>query len=293
MKILLFGKYGQLGWELHRSLQCLGEVVAYDLPEVDFTKPSSLRPLLERARPEVVINAAAYTDVDKAESETEKARLINAESPGVLAETCRALGAAFIHYSTDYVFDGKKGSPYTEADKPNPLNVYGRTKLDGEEAVKQAGETYLIFRTAWVYSMRRECFVTKVLRWARTQAEMRIVDDQVSNPTWARSLADCTAQLLARAGTEPLPWIAERGRLYHLAGWGFASRFEWAKEILKEDPLQVQQIVRGIIPARSNEFPSFTTRPCFSALRCDKFEQGFELRLVDWSAALRLAIKAS
>jgi dTDP-4-dehydrorhamnose reductase len=293
MKILLFGKYGQLGWELHRSLQCLGEVVAYDYPEVDFTKPSSLKPLLAHIRPEVVINAAAYTDVDKAESETEKARLINAEAPGLLAEACRALSAAFIHYSTDYVFDGRKGSPYTEADKPNPLNVYGQTKLDGEEAVKQAGGTYLIFRTAWIYSMRRDCFVTKVLRWAHIQTEMRIVEDQMSNPTWARSLADCTGQLLARAGSQPLPYISERAGLYHIAGSGIASRLQWAKAILENDPHPTQRTCKRILPARSKEFPSYVLRPCFSALDCDNFIRDFSLHLADWYPALCLAMETS
>ena len=236
MKILLFGKHGQLGWELHRSLQGLGQVLAYDYPEIDFTVPSSLRRFVEDYRPQIVINAAAYTDVDKAESEAERARLINAEAPAFLAEICRDLGAAFIHYSTDYVFDGQKGTPYTEDDAPHPLNVYGQTKLEGEQAILQAGGTNLIFRTAWVYSMRRDSFVTKVLRWAHSQDEMRIVEDQVSNPTWARALAEITAQLLAKAGPDPLPWLSERRGLYHLAGRGFTSRLEWAKAILRNDP---------------------------------------------------------
>ena len=135
MKILLFGKYGQLGWELHRSLQGLGQVLAYDYPEVDFTVPSSLRRLVEESRPQIVINAAAYTEVDKAESEAERAKLINTEAPALLAEICRDLGAALIHYSTDYVFDGQKGTPYTRSDVPHPLNVYGQTKLEGERAI--------------------------------------------------------------------------------------------------------------------------------------------------------------
>jgi dTDP-4-dehydrorhamnose reductase len=291
MKILLFGKYGQLGWELYRSLQPLGEVAAYDFPEVDFTKPSSLKPLFERAKPEVVINAAAYTDVDKAESETEKARLINAEAPAVLAETCRALGAAFIHYSTDYVFDGKKGSLYTEADKPNPLNVYGRTKLEGEEAVKQAGGTYLIFRTAWVYSMRRECFVTKVLRWARSQTKMRIVDDQVSSPTWARALADVTGQLLSKAGSDPISWLTECCGLYHLAGRGAVSRLKWAEAIIENDPIENKQIMQKLVAAKSEDFANEAERPYFSALDCSKFGRKFALILPDWRISLCLAMK--
>jgi len=291
MKILLFGKHGQLGWELHRSLQGLGQVFAYDYPEVDFTAPSSLRRLVEDFVPQIVINAAAYTDVDKAESEAERAKLINAETPALLAEVCRHLGAAFIHYSTDYVFDGMKGTPYTENDAPCPLNVYGQTKLDGEGSVLQEGGTSLVFRTAWVYSTRRDSFVSKVLSWAHSQPEMRIVEDQVSNPTWARALAEITAQLLAKAGPDPLPWLSERRGLYHLAGWGFTSRLEWAKAILQNDHSQAHQVVQRLLPARSAEFPTAASRPLFSALECGKFEQTFASRLPDWEVALPLAME--
>ena len=290
MKILLFGKYGQLGWELHRSLQGLGQVLAYDYPEIDFIVPFSLRRFVEDIGPQIVINAAAYTDVDIAESEPERAKLINAEAPALLAEICRGLGAVFIHYSTDYVFDGQKGTPYTENDAPRPLNIYGQTKLEGEGAVLQAGGTSLIFRTAWVYSMRRESFVSKVLSWAHSQREMRVVEDQVSNPTWARALAEITAQLLAKAGPAPHPWLAERRGLYHLAGWGFASRLEWAKAIVRNDPNRVQQIVQRMLPARSAEFPAAAVRPLFSALDCRKFEQAFSLLLPNWELALSLAM---
>ena len=290
MKILLFGEYGQLGWELHRTLQGLGQVIAYDYPVVDFTVSSTLVRILKDSRPQIVINAAAYTDVESAESETNRARLINTEAPGLLAETCRSLGAAFIHYSTDYVFDGKKGSLYLETDPPHPLNVYGQTKLEGERAVLQVGGTSLILRTAWVYSMRRDSFVTKVLSWAHSQHEMRIVADQASNPTWARALAEITVQLLAQAGPDSVPWLSERRGLYHLAGWGYASRLEWAKEILRNDPNQGRQV--RILPARSTEFPTAAERPPFSALNCGKFERVFALRLPDWKLALRLAMAA-
>jgi dTDP-4-dehydrorhamnose reductase len=291
MKILLFGKHGQLGWELQRSLQGLGQVLAYDYPEVDFTAPSSLRQLVVDFGPQIVINAVAFTEVDKAESEAGRAKLINAEAPALLAEVCRGIGAALIHYSTDYVFDGMKATPYTENDAPRPLNVYGQTKLDGEGAILQAGATSLIFRTAWVYSMRRDSFVSKVLSWAHSQPEIRIVDDQISNPTWARALAEITAQLLAKAGPDPLPWLSERRGLYHLAGWGFTSRLEWAKAILQNDPDQTHQVVQRVLPARSAEFPTAAARPLFTALDCGKFEQTFAVRLPDWELALSLAMK--
>jgi dTDP-4-dehydrorhamnose reductase len=291
MKILLFGKHGQLGWELQRSLQGLGQVLAYDYPEVDFTAPSSLRQLVVDFGPQIVINAVAFTEVDKAESEAGRAKLINAEAPALLAEVCRGIGAALIHYSTDYVFDGMKATPYTENDAPRPLNVYGQTKLDGEGAILQAGATSLIFRTAWVYSTRRDSFVSKVLSWAHSQPEIRIVDDQISNPTWARALAEITAQLLAKAGPDPLPWLSERRGLYHLAGWGFTSRLEWAKAILQNDPDQTHQVVQRVLPARSAEFPTAAARPLFTALDCGKFEQAFAVHLPDWELALSLAMK--
>ena len=292
LKILLFGSQGQLGWELDRSLQCLGKVFAYDYPEIDFTRPESVEGLIRKLGPEIVINAAAYTDVDKAETEAERARVINAVAPGRLAKACSELGAAFIHFSTDYVFDGKKGSPYLEEDPPHPLNVYGRTKLEGEQMILGGEGTNIIFRTAWVYSLRRESFVTKVIHWARTQPSMRIVDDQVSNPTWARALAEITALFLARAGNQPLPWLAEHAGLYHIAGRGFASRFEWANEILVNFPdTMINRRPKGLIlPAKSAEFCSLSSRPPFSALNCNKFEELFRLRLPDWECALRLAI---
>jgi dTDP-4-dehydrorhamnose reductase len=265
--------------------------VAYDYPEIDFTVPSSLRRIVEDSQSQIVINAAAYTDVDKAESESEQAKLINTDAPSILAETCRGLGAAFIHYSTDYVFDGTKGTPYTEEDFPHPLNIYGRTKLAGEQAILKAGGVNLIFRTAWVYSLRRDSFVTKVLRWAHSQTEMHIVDDQVSNPTWARALADITAQLLAKAEPDPLAWLAERCGLYHLAGRGDASRFEWAKEILNYHEKKAPQLVINVHPACSADFPTPAARPNISALDCGKFEQIFNLQLPGWKDALRLAME--
>jgi dTDP-4-dehydrorhamnose reductase len=163
--------------------------------------------------------------------------------------------------------------------------------MEGERAIFGVGGTNLIFRTAWVYSMRRDSFVSKVLSWAHSQHEMRVVEDQVSNPTWARALAEITAQLLAKAGPDPLPWLSERRGLYHLAGWGFTSRLEWAKAILQNDPNQAHQVVQRVLPARSAEFPTAAVRPLFSALDCGKFEQTFALRLPDWEVALGLAME--
>jgi dTDP-4-dehydrorhamnose reductase len=289
-KILLLGSTGQLGWELDRALQPLGAVVSLDYPQIDMVDPGSIRTTVQECRPTLIINAAAYTAVDKAESEPELAASINAIGPGVLAEEARKLNAALVHYSTDYVFDGKKGSPYVETDVPDPLNVYGKSKLSGEAAIQSVDCAYLILRTAWVYSLRRAGFVSKVLSWAHTNETLRVVSDQVSNPTWAHLLAEITTQLLARAGSDFLPWLAERKGLYHLAGEGFASRFEWAKLILELDPDRHNQRVKQIVPALTSDFPSPAQRPLFSALDCRHFQVAFGLQLPDWKSALKQAL---
>jgi dTDP-4-dehydrorhamnose reductase len=289
-RILLLGNTGQLGWELDRALQPLGFVVALDYPQVNMADPGSIRKVVQECRPGVIINATAYTAVDKAEREPELAEAINGTAPGVLADEARKLDAALIHYSTDYVFDGKKGEPYIEMDAPGPLNVYGKSKLAGEEAIRSVDCAYLILRTAWVYSLRRDSFISKVLGWARADEALRVVSDQVSNPTWARLLAEITAQLLARAGEDFLPWLAARKGLYHLAGEGFASRFEWAKLILELDPDRSEQRVRQVLPALSSDFPTPAQRPLFSALDCKCFQDTFGLQLPDWRSALKQAL---
>lgn len=291
MRILLLGKNGQLGWELQRTLATLGEVIAVDYPEIDLAQEGAAQKAVRQARPQLIVNASAYTAVDQAESEEELAYAVNARAPGVLAEQAVDLGAALIHYSTDYVFDGSKGSPYIESDTPNPLNVYGRSKLAGEQAIEHIGGAYLILRTSWVYSLRRDSFVTKVLQWSRKQPSLRIVDDQVSNPTWARMLAETTAQLIAKAGGDPSGWLGERRGLYHLAGNGYASRLEWAQAILSHDPHKEEQVTREILPANTADFPTPALRPLFSALNCDKFAHTFELRLPGWEDALRMAME--
>jgi len=292
MRILLLGKIGQLGWELLRTLAPLGEVVALDYPEIDLTQEGAASQAVGQVHPEIIINASAYTAVDRGEREADIALAINGRAPGELAQAAAALGAALIHYSTDYVFDGSKGSPYLESDAPNPLNVYGGSKLAGEAAIQQVGGAFLILRTAWVYSLRRDSFVTKVLQWSREQPSLRVVADQVSNPTWARMLAEITAQLLARAGGHPAEWLGERRGLYHLAGDGYASRLEWAQAVLRLDPHPEQQVTRQVLPARTAEFPTPAERPLYSALNCDLFPRTFGLSLPPWEESLRLAMEA-
>jgi dTDP-4-dehydrorhamnose reductase len=288
MRIFILAENGQLGWELCRTLAPLGEIVAVDYPKIDLQDPETVCALIRDVRPALVVNAAAYTAVDLAETEHERARKINAVAPGVLAQECKRLGAMFFHYSTDYVFDGSKGSPYIESDAANPLSVYGSSKLEGEQLVQAAGGAYLIFRTSWVYSMRGQGgFISKVLQWSRRQETLRMVTDQVSGPTWARMLAEVTAHIVARGQG----YVSERAGLYHLAGSGFASRLEWAKLILELDPHKQEQITREILPAKTADFPTPAERPLFSALDCSKFESTFDMKLPDWQAALKLAMQ--
>jgi len=291
MRILLLGKNGQLGWELHRTLQSLGIVFAVDYPEIDLTSPDSINKTAQEYQPELIINAAAYTDVDRAESEPDIAMDVNGLAPGLLAEQAKALGAALIHYSTDYVFDGKKGSPYVETDRPNPINVYGRSKLEGERSISQVNGSYLILRTSWVYSLRRESFVTKVLRWSRKKQTMRIVSDQIGSPTWARMLAEITAQVLAKADGSLVHWIKEHRGVYHLAGKGAASRLEWAQAILHYAPHSEEQITQEVQSALTAEFPTPAQRPLLTAMNCEHFQNTFGLIISDWKETLHLALE--
>ena len=291
MRILLLGKNGQLGWELHRTLQPLGKVFAVDYPEIDLTSADSIHKTVREYQPELIINAAAYTDVDRAESEPEIAMVVNGLAPGLLAEQAKTLGAALIHYSTDYVFDGKKGSPYVETDTPNPINVYGRSKLAGEQAVTKVEDVYLIFRTSWVYSLHRKSFVTKVLRWSRKKQTMRIVSDQIGSPTWARMLAEITAQVLAKASGDVVHWIKDHKGIYHLAGRGAASRLEWGQAILHYDPHSEEQITQEVQSASTAEFPTPAQRPLLTALSCERFQNTFGLIVPDWKETIRLALE--
>ena len=293
MKILLLGNTGQLGWELNRTLPTLGELVAMDFPQIDMSDPNNIRSVVRTYEPNLIINATAYTNVDKAESEPEPAMAINGTGPGILAEEAKRLGSALIHYSTDYVFDGRKGEPYVEEDQPNPLSVYGETKLAGEKAVQSVGGAYFVFRTSWVYSLRRPCFVTKVRQWARSYETLRIVDDQISTPTWARSLAEATAQVIAQGRRDAVGYISETSGLYHLSGGGYCSRFEWVKSILELESTKDDIIVKEVLPAKSGDFSTAAERPLKSALCCEKFENRFDLHLPDWRLILKLAMQVS
>ncbi len=287
MKILLLGNTGQLGSELNELLPQLGDLTSLDYPQMDMADEDGLRALLREISPNLIVNATAYTAVDEAERDVELAEAINARGVRHLAEYARKKDALLIHYSTDYVFDGEKGSPYIESDSPNPLSVYGRSKLHGEEVIKAVDGNYLIFRTSWVYSLRNQSgFVQKALQWSRQHETLRIVDDQISNPTWAKMLAKLTVQVLEKG----IDYAKERKGLYHLAGGGYCSRLDWAKEILALDPKKDEQKTREILPAKSTDFPTPAERPTFSALNCDFFQKTFDMKIPDWQESLRLAM---
>jgi dTDP-4-dehydrorhamnose reductase len=290
MKIVLLGKNGQLGWEFQRTLPILGEVISLDRAELDLCDLGAVQNILNELKPDLIVNASAYTDVDLAEKENDRNMKINAVAPGLMAEMASKLRAVLIHYSTDYVFDGRKNALYTERDKTHPLNMYGKSKLAGEENIKQAGDAYLILRTSWVYSLRGNTFVNKVLRWSRQNKTLKIVSDQVSSPTWARTLAEITNVVLAQNKTDLYENIRERHGIYHVAGSGYTSRYEWAKQILANDPEPSEQTLQTLEPALSEDFPTPAVRPLFSALDCTRFEKTFGLQLPAWEQTLKLAM---
>ncbi len=283
-KILQIGTKGQLGWELLRTCAPLGEVVALDYPDVDLSDSIGLRALVKNVKPDIIINAAAYTNVDKAESEPELARAINATGPGVLAEEAKKINAVLLHYSTDYVFDGTKYSPYVETDTPNPLNVYGQTKLEGEQAVAASGCVNLVLRTSWVYSMRQGGFVTKVLQWARTQEVMRVVDDQISSPT-SRLMAEITNSLVSRIDATTADWIFEH-KGYTTVPAVQRSCYDWRRkycgfiQICQNNRLYCCQYLQLIFQSRHS-----TLKTCLDS---SKLKPPFGMKIPHWLNALEL-----
>jgi len=290
-KVLLFGRTGQLGWELNRTLAPFGEVYALGPGDLDLVDIDALIRTIHSVQPELIINASAYTAVDRAEREPELAMLLNEKVPMVMAEEARTLHAPFIHYSTDYVFDGTKTSAYTEDDTTNPLNVYGQSKLKGEQAIGQVGGAHVILRTSWVYSLRGDGFVSKVLSWARKQETLKIVTDQVGSPTWARMLAEATSAMAARSLSDSWGYFSEKGGVYHLGGAGSVSRFDFTRAILDLDPHPEEQKVKGLETTLTADFPTPALRPLTTTLDCSRFTRVFGLILPNWKDALRLAME--
>jgi dTDP-4-dehydrorhamnose reductase len=307
-KILLTGKNGQLGADLAQLLPRLGEVAALDRTVLDLAKPEEIRRVIRDLRPQAIVNAAAYTAVDLAEKEEALARAINADAPAVMAQEARKIGAALIHYSTDYVFDGSKTSPYDENDPPNPLNTYGKTKLAGEQAIESSGVPHLIFRTEWVYATRGRNFLLTILRLATQREELRIVRDQIGSPTWSRTIAAATSKVLIslvqKDEHDPASAVSSVSGSYHLTAAGETNWYEFANAILKEaarvppgtpwfqaatggKPL----IVRRVIPITTNDYPTPARRPAYSVLSNRKFLASMKFRLQDWQTQLHLAYR--
>ena len=296
-RILLLGRNGQTGWELQRSLATLGRVIALARENVDLADAAGLRRIVREHRPALIVNAAAYNAVDRAEQEESLATAINGEAPGILAEEARRLGGALVHYSTDYVFgrtvffapDGSP-RPFTEADPPEPLGAYGRSKLAGENAIRTVGCAYLIFRTSWVYSRRGRGFLASLLRLEVSDEELRIVDDQSSRRTWARSLADATAQVLANCwsigGTEKL---GAKAGTYHLAGRGPVSRDGFAVAVFARHEQRGGR-VPSLRPISTADYPTPASRPAYSALDTRRARQMFGVCLSEWSTGLALCM---
>jgi dTDP-4-dehydrorhamnose reductase len=299
--ILLIGTNGQVGRELNRMLPRIGEVTALDRQRLDLTRPDEIRSAIREARPAWIVNAAAYTSVDKAESEEALARAINAEAPAVMAEEAKKIGAALIHYSTDYVFDGLKSSPYEEADPANPQNAYGRTKLEGERAIQASGAPHLIFRTAWVYATEGRNFLLTILRLATQREELRIVRDQTGAPTLNSEIAAATAKILERVSN----WdrsafsLADASGIYHMTAGGATTWYGFAEAILKKAAAArattpwlaaatggLPIIARRVVPITTSEYPTPAKRPAYSVLSNARLNRAFSVQMPDWGAQL-------
>ena len=273
MRILLTGRQGQVGWELERALAPLGELVATERAGLELADADAIRRVVRQAKPDLIVNAAAYTAVDRAESEPELAMRINGAAPGILAEEAKRLGALLLHYSTDYVFDGAKGAPYLESDAPNPLNHYGRSKLAGERAIVASGARHLILRTSWVYGLRGKNFLLTILARARSGAPLRVVDDQHGTPNWCREIAAATAQIVARH--------ADAQGVYHMSAAGETTWHGFACAILQEAGIGTD--VQSVTTA---EFSAAVARPRYSVLDSAKLAREFGIVLPDWRESL-------
>ena len=300
--ILLTGKNGQVGRELANMLPSIGNVVAVGRDELDLSKPADIRDRIREINPQLIVNAAAYTAVDKAESEESLANAINAQAPGIMSEEAKKLGAAMVHFSTDYIFDGLKTTPYSENDAANPQGAYGRTKLGGEKAIQQSGVDHLIFRTAWVYAREGKNFLLTILRLATQREELRIVSDQIGAPTSAHVIAAATTQILTQLfshekRTHPL---AKVSGTYHLTAAGETSWAGFAEAILElarsnppREPWYLTAtnnlplIAKRVVPITTAEYPTPARRPAYSVLSNRSLAETFQAHLPDWRVQLR------
>ena len=295
MKILLLGCNGQVGWELQRSLQPLGEVIACDFDSsadrrADFTQPASVAALVDRVRPQIIVNSAAHTAVDKAESEVELARAINATTVGAIAERAAVLGALLIHYSTDYVYDGSGSLPREESSPTAPLSVYGRTKLEGEELIRASGCRHVILRTSWVYAARGNNFIKTMLRLAAERETLSVIDDQIGAPTGADLLADVTALMIARITARD----AHLGGTFHCVAAGETSWFDYARFVIdwaRANGQVVKVAPEGLRAVPTSAYPTPAARPLNSRLSTAKLRSTFSLHLPDWRVGVERMLR--
>ena len=293
MKILLLGAAGQVGHELLPLLASRGEIVAPARAELDLADRGAVEGVLARCRPELIVNAIAYNEVDRAESEPEAAFRTNAEAVAMLGLYARDARAALIHYSTDFVFDGTKGAPYVETDRPNPLSAYGRSKLEGERALAEMQAPAVVLRSAWVYGLRRRSFVSMMLKLARERKELSLVTDQIGSPTYCSDLARATVAIVDRLREDPGAIAAEIRGIYHAAGDGACSRAELARATLELDPKRSEHVVERFVSVTSDAFPAPAARPANGALACDKLRERFGISFPPWRESLARALAAS
>jgi dTDP-4-dehydrorhamnose reductase len=288
MNILLIGKSGQVGFELHRSLSCIANVIATDRSDIDLTDNESITKFIHKAKPDIIVNAAAYTAVDKAETEQDLAYQINARAPEVMAEVALELNIPLIHYSTDYVYNGAGDKAWLETDKTDPVNFYGETKRFGEIAIEQSGCYYLIFRTSWVYDARGHNFLNTMLRLSETKDELSIIDDQVGAPTYSRHIADATANIISQSISDDTFWKKHKG-IYHLVGEGEVTWYGFADAIFN-----LNKNLEGKKPKlnriQTKEYPAPAKRPANSRLNTDKLYQHFKIKLPHWKQSLALVL---
>lgn len=288
--ILVTGATGQIGFELVRTMQGLGKVIAVDRAAFDLTEPDQMRAVIRTIRPAVIVNPAAYTAVDAAQNNPGLAMQVNAKAPGVLADEARRVGAAIIHYSTDYVFNGEKDSPYVEEDEADPKNVYGVSKLAGERAIASAGAHHLILRTSWVYGMRGRNFLLTMLRLGKERDEIKVVADQFGSPTWSNTIATLTAHIVSQAlaAHDTRQWWQERSGLYHLTAAGSTSWHGFAQAIF--DAIALER-VPTVMPIPASDFLTQAERPANSCLSNDKLARVFGLRPPRWDQALKWCLQ--
>jgi len=287
MRILVTGAQGQIGWELQQCLPALGDVVAVDLAECDLTQPAQVSNLIRSVKPDLIVNTAAHTAVDRAEAEPALAQTLNADVPAQLADEARRLGAALIHYSTDYVYDGMKSGPYVESDPVKPLSTYGRTKLAGEQAVAAAGIPHLILRTSWVYGMRGSNFLLTMMRLAATRTELRVVADQHGVPNWSHALAEATAAIIGTAqqrGGMRAAFTANGG-VYHLTCRGATTWHGFATAIIERLADNGAAPRLRVTPITTAEYPTAAMRPANSVLDGGRLECDWSVTLPHWQAA--------